>query len=189
MLYHRRVALIAAALLTFNAFHVRYAQEARGYALFVLLATLSSGFLIAEVREPSRRNRIGYVLCSVLAVYVHFYALLLLAAHWLALRWLEEAKREALRAQMRRAWIVIGVAVLPLLVFVAKTGAGPIRWIQRPGIGDVLEFYEHLAGGSDWVLLGICSVAGIAALVPVGKRLLARDQNWETWRIQFLLLW
>ena len=48
---------------------------------------------------------------------------------------------------------MIGLAVLPLLVFVAKTGAGPIRWIPRPGVRDVLEFYEHLAGGNNWGLL------------------------------------
>ena len=47
LLYDRRVALIAAALFTFNAYSIRYSQEARSYALFLLLATLSSGFLIA----------------------------------------------------------------------------------------------------------------------------------------------
>src|SRR5580692_953397 len=85
-LYDRRVGLIAAALFACNAYSVRYAQEARSYALFVLLATLSSGLLIVLVREPTRRHRVAYVLVSVLAVYAHFYALLLLAAHWLALR-------------------------------------------------------------------------------------------------------
>ena len=88
LLYDRRVALIAAALFAFNAYSVRYAQEARSYALFLLLATLSSGFLVAFLRAPTHRNRIAYVAVSVLAVYAHFYALLLLAAHWLALRWL-----------------------------------------------------------------------------------------------------
>src|ERR1700728_3911114 len=42
LLYDRRVAVIAAALFAFNAYSVRYAQEARSYALFLLLATLSS---------------------------------------------------------------------------------------------------------------------------------------------------
>src|SRR5436305_504549 len=41
LLYDRQVALLAAALFALNAFDVRYAQEARSYALFVLLATLS----------------------------------------------------------------------------------------------------------------------------------------------------
>jgi mannosyltransferase len=202
LLYNRRVALIAAALFAFNAYNVRYAQEARSYALFLLLATLSSGFLISFLRRPTRRNWRGYVTVSILAVYAHFYALLLVAAQWLALRSLggrrQSATESSVRsARLRQAWIVIGLAVLPLLVFVAKTGAGPIRWITRPGFRDVLEFYEHLAGGNNWALLMIYAVACVAAVMPLGKQLFARGQSseiswetcWETWRAQFLLIW
>lgn len=209
-LYDRRVALIAAALFAFNAYSVRYAQEARSYALFLLLATLSSCFLVAFLRDTARRYWIGYVIVSILAVYAHFYALLLLAAHGLAVRWFggagatrrlgeqsEVAYNVERSAQLRRAWLMIGLAVLPLLVFVAKTGAGPIRWIQRPGWRDVFEFFEHLAGGSNWALLVLCAVAGIGALAPVRKQLWTRPRDWETnwnvcwqtWRCQFLLIW
>jgi mannosyltransferase len=194
-LYDKRVALVAAALFTFNAYSVRYAQEARSYALFLLLATLSSGFVIAFAREPVRRNRIVYVLVSVLAVYAHFYALLLLGVHWLALNWLgrrgwsTDQSRGQVPAELRRAWITIGIAVLPLLVFVAKTGAGPIRWIQRPGLHDLLAFCANLSGSNRWPLPVICAAACIVAATPAGRRLWARDQPWETWRSQFLLLW
>jgi mannosyltransferase len=194
LLYDRRVGLIAAGLFTCNAYNVRYAQEARSYALFLLLATISSGFLIAYLRQPTRRNWIGYVLVSVLAVYAHFYALLLLAAHWLTVRWLGDGRARADVAapaypQLRRGWIIIGLALLPLLVFVAKTGAGPIRWIRRPGLGEVLEFYQQLAGGSNWVLLVVSAVVGGAAVMPISKQVFAREQNWETWRVQLLLIW
>jgi mannosyltransferase len=199
-LYDRRVALIAAALFTFNAYNVRYSQEARTYTLFLLLATLSSGFLIAFVRDPVPRNRRGYVIFSVLAVYAHFYALLLLLVHVLALRWLQrnqggtdqsanEQRRTGLTMQLRHAWIAIGVAVLPLLVFVAKTGAGPIRWIQRPGVRDIAQFYEYLAGSNHWPLAAVCSMACASAVVPLGKKLWTRSQDPELWRVQFLLLW
>ena len=198
LLYDRRVALITAALFTFNAYSLRYAQEARSYALFLLLATLSSGFLISWLREPTRRKWLGYAIVSILAIYAHFYALLLVLAQWLAVRWLGNFSRSedetvARSAQLRRAWIAIGLAVLPLLVFVAKTGAGPIRWIPRAGVRDVLEFYEHLAGGSNWILLILCAVACVAAVMPIGKQWFARGQSWETcgesWRAQFLLIW
>jgi uncharacterized membrane protein len=85
-LFDSRVALIAVALISFNAYHIRYAQEARSYSLFVLLATLSSGFFVAAFREPSSRSRRTYILASVLAAYAHLYALLMLAAHGLSLR-------------------------------------------------------------------------------------------------------
>jgi 4-amino-4-deoxy-L-arabinose transferase-like glycosyltransferase len=82
---------------------------------------------------------------------------------------------------------------LPLLIFVAKTGAGPIRWIQRPGLRDVVVFYSDLAGGSNWVLLIVCALACVAALLPFAGQVSPREKNsdagWDRWRSQFLLLW
>jgi mannosyltransferase len=196
-LYDRKVALIAAALYTFNAYSVRYAQEARSYALFLLLATLSSAFLVSWMRQPSRRSWLGYVVASILAVYAHLYTLLLVVAHWIILRWVvlktpdadASQGRTVIHAPMQRAWKIIGIAALPLLIFVAKTGAGPIRWIQRPGLHDVLEFFEHLAGSDSSPLLATLAMACLGAVAPLGKRLWTRDQSWESWRMQFLLIW
>jgi len=106
-LYNQQVGLIAAALFTFNAYSVRYAQEARSYSLFLLLAALSSGFLVAWLRQPTRRNWIGYVLTSTLAVYAHFYALLLAAAQWIAIPGIRafraQNKPELRTRELRRA--------------------------------------------------------------------------------------
>lgn len=196
MLFDRRTALFAAGLFTVNAYHVRYSQEARSYALFVLLSTLSSAFLIACLRRPARRNYLGYVLTSILAVYAHFYALLLLLAQWLVVRCLGvrnldmpgKSADDQQWPAWSRAWIIIAIAVLPLLIFVAKTGAGPIRWIPRPGWSDLLAFAGNLAGGNLWTLLAV-GAACAAALAPLGRTLLARNQAWTTWRCQFLLVW
>jgi mannosyltransferase len=192
LLYDRRVGLSAAALLAINVYDIRYAQEARSYTLFVLLATLSSAFLISWLRKPSRLYWRGYVIVSILAVYAHFYAMLLLAAHWLALQWTGLPQQEfhsnaenASKSELRRAWIVIGIGVLPLLVFVAKTGAGPIRWIQRPGALDLIQFSVFFTNGFPLIYFPAC----IAALVPLKQDLFARDGKWETFRVHFLFVW
>ena len=193
LLYDRRVALIAAALFCVNGYDVRYAQEARSYALFVLLATLSSAFLISWIAQPSHRKWRGYVLMSVLAVYSHLYAILLLVSHWIVLRWIPpRSESKEISAQGRRAWRVIAVAILPLLVFVAKTGAGPIRWIHRPGIRDLTEFFENLSGSNSWPLALMYAVACVVAVTAVGSCLFrkpSQGQLWKVWRVQFLLMW
>ncbi len=190
MLFNRRVALIAAALLALNGYDIRYAQEARSYSLLVLLATLSSGFLIAFLKEPTRWRRFAYVLFSILAVYAHFYALLLIAAHWMALRLRgasanEEESGRSAAPQMRSAWIAIGIAVLPLLIFVAKTGAGPIRWIHRPGLLDLVKFSINFTDGRPIIYFAACLVT----LIPLRRNLQERTQDWGKWRVQFLFLW
>jgi len=194
-LFDRQVGLVAVALLTFNAYHIRYAQEARSYSLLVLLATLSSGLFVAALRHPSRRNRWGYVLASVLAVYTHLYALLLVPVQWLSVRGQQSAKPHGRRATefhtMRHTWIWIGVAVMPLLVFAAKTGAGPIRWITRPSLLDVLDFTEQLAGNDRLLLLLLYAGACLAAIIPLEKMtwLLRPGIAPDVWTRQFLLVW
>ncbi len=193
-LFDRRVGLIAVALMSCSAYHIRYAQEARSYSLFVLLATVSSGFFVACVREPSsEHNRWKYVLASVLAVYAHFYALLLVAAQWLSVRRLKgiEASRPrvVISSSMRRAWIWIGVSVLPVVAFVGKTGAGQIKWIPRPGFHELLDYGEHLAGNGGLSLLAFYAAACLAAILPLRGRLLKLGADWDVWRLQFLLIW
>ena len=192
-LFDSRVALIAVALISFNAYPIRYAQEARSYSLFVLLATLSSGFFVAAFREPSSRNRRTYILASVLAAYAHLYALLMLAAHCLSLRG-PCAKRMG-GDGLRRAWIWIGLASLPLVIFAAKTGAGPIRWIQRPSLRDLLEFAEHISGNAGLPLLLLYAAVCLIAIIPPQKMMRIRTEpdtaegDWAVWRLRFLLVW
>jgi hypothetical protein len=147
---------------------------------------------------------LGYVLTSIFCVYAHFYTLLLIGTQVLAV-WLaqpdtflrDQHSRAAPGGQLiacselRRAWILIGAAVLPLIVFIAKTGAGPIRWIHRPGLHDIAVFYEHLAGNGGWVLLAFYLAACAIAMVPWIKQIFSREglAGGELWRVQFLLLW
>ncbi|HZQ96626.1 MAG TPA: hypothetical protein VFA67_16570, partial [Candidatus Sulfotelmatobacter sp.] len=178
-------------LFAFNAYDVRYAQEARSYGLFLLLATLSSCWLVWWLREPSVRPLRGYVATSVLAAYSHFYALLLVAAHGLALKLTRppQIASGSSAARLQKAWWAIALAALPLLTFIAKTGAGPIRWIQRPGLASILKFMEHLCGSDHWPLALLYAAGLGVAIAPARKRLWRRDPDPEVWRLQFLLIW
>jgi mannosyltransferase len=191
LLYDRRVALIATALFALNGYSVRYAQEARSYALFVLLAILASGFLILLLNEPTRRNWQLYVWISTLAVYAHFYALLLLASHWVFVTrvYPPPGGSESPHQVLRRAWKTIAIAVLPLLIFVAKTGAGPIRWIHRPSVRDLVEFFEHLSGGNGWLLAALYGAILSVTIISAGGFPRPRDRSGQEWRTQFLLIW
>lgn len=209
LLFDRRTAMISVALLSANAYHIRYAQETRSYSLFFLLAVLSSGFLCAYLRRPSRGNFWGYVFTGIFCVYAHFYGLLLIGTQALAV-WTAQPGtfsrdqhsraapgRQPMTAvptcmqRLRRAWIWIGAAVLPLVIFIAKTGAGPIRWIQRPGLRDIAVFYERLAGNGGWVLLALYLGACAVSVLPFINQIFTREglAGGELWRVRFLLLW
>ena len=185
-LFDSRVGLIASALMAVNAYHVQYSQDARSYSLMVLHCLLSSLYFLKCLDEPSSRNRAAYVLSSAMAVYAQFFSALLLIAQWLSLKMLD---RGQIRPPTRRDWRWIALLVSPVAVFVATTGTGPLRWVQRPGLKDLWIFALHLTGnGGPWLLLA--SVAAcLAALLPTLLTRRAQRVPWETWRYRFLLSW
>ena len=185
-LFDSQVGLFAAALLAANAYYVQYSQDARSYTLMVLLCSLSSFYFLEALREPSRRNRAAYILTSVLAVYAQFFSLLLLLAQWLSLRMLD---RGQVSRQSKSDWRWIALLVVPIVAFVATTGAGPLRWVQRPGLKDLWVFGLHLTGNGGPLLLLGCAAACIAAAAPVWSTHKIRRVPWESWRYRFLLCW
>ena len=185
-LFDSRVGLMAAALLAVNAYHVQYSQDARSYSLMVLLCLLSSLCFLKCLSEPSRRNRSVYVFSSALAVYAQFFSGLLLIAQWLSLKMLD---RGQIPRQTRNDWRWIALLVSPAMAFVATTGTGPLRWVQRPGLHDLWVFALHLTGnGGPWLLFA-CVAACLASLLGVWGTRRVRRVQWEVWRYRFLLCW
>lgn len=178
-LFSPTIGLIASSLLGFNAWEIRYAQEARSYTLMVLLCTLSTLFFVKHIESSSRRDRRLYIALSALAVYAHFYSALLFAAHWL---WLRFRDRERAGLELRRTWSRIAILAAPVFIFIAATGAGPLNWIRRPGLSILWEFLLDICGNGGPLLVLAYAILCIVAL-------LVRRNPSQTWSLRLLLLW
>lgn len=77
-LFSPNAALIAAALLTTSQFHLQYAQEARPYALLVLLSLCATSCFATALQRPTQRNWTIFVIAVTAAAYTHYYAIFLL---------------------------------------------------------------------------------------------------------------
>jgi 4-amino-4-deoxy-L-arabinose transferase-like glycosyltransferase len=84
-LYSQREGLIAAALVAFSYQPIYYSQEARVYSFLLLFSILSSHFWFRiagrlEARlAPDLPSQVGYVACAIVAIYLHYFGLLLVA--------------------------------------------------------------------------------------------------------------
>ncbi|HXN39358.1 MAG TPA: glycosyltransferase family 39 protein [Solirubrobacteraceae bacterium] len=130
----RRAALACAALVAFNPLLVWYSQEARAYALFVLMAALAMLCFLRAEREPSPRRMAAFALTGALALLSHYFAVFLLIpmALWLLSR--TRTRRAALPAS--GAIAIVGAALMPLIV--AQGGHGT-QWIGRWPLIERLE--------------------------------------------------
>ncbi len=127
----RRVGLVVAALVAVNPMLLWYSQEARGYALLVLLTALAALYFVRALEAP-RRNIVLWGLFSALALATHYFAIfpIALEAAWLLWR----RGRAALAGVAIVA--VAGLALTPLLVH--QMSLGHAEWIGDRSLGHRL---------------------------------------------------
>jgi uncharacterized membrane protein len=113
-----RVGLVAAFLLAVSPVHIWYSQEARAYALYMLLA-VSCLWLFFRAWDTDRpRDWLAYSAVATLAMYTHYYSVILIGT-LLIIGGIEARQRSSLRGV---AWSHLGIAVLtaPVLLLVRE---------------------------------------------------------------------
>lgn len=74
-------SLLAAAMLAVSYHHVWFSQNARGYTLMALLATVSTIALLRALEAPSASRSLQYALLAALGVYAHLTMVFVVFAH------------------------------------------------------------------------------------------------------------
>lgn len=129
-LLSRRGGLVAASLAAASPLLVWYSQEARAYALFVLLAALSFVFFVRALDDPSTRTLGWWAAASSASLLTHYFGVFLVAA---------EAALLLARHRRRPTYIAtagiagVGLAVLPLAGHQAVFGSSSwVRMVDLP---------------------------------------------------------
>ena len=125
-----RSALVAAALVAVSPLLVWYSQEARAYALLVLLGALSLVPLQRAAAPRPARSLSAWALTASLALATHYFAVFIIAAEavWLLHRAAE--RRAAARAVAAVA--AVAVALAGLAAYQARY-AEHTAWISKSG--------------------------------------------------------
>jgi len=153
------VAIVSALLLAFNTYHIRYSQEARGYAMAVLLAVLCTLAFTELLRKPNRAQVVTYSILCVAAIYTHLFCALVVLAHFAAPGMSSWRKLPLRKFAYSGATIIL--FSVPMLLFVWKKDVGQIDWIAPPTLASLVELAVKFAGnGAIW--LTVASVAAVA---------------------------
>lgn len=162
--------LLAAWLLAINAYHVRYAQEARGYALVVFFSVLATWLLVRNLHEPSSAHWFTYAVVCALGVYSHLFGGLILLAHAVSLLFLR--REEVPWRGLLRATLLFVYLMLPIAFYVAGSEGGQVAWIPPTSIKIVWNFFSAISGNYGAPLLVLAAVA-VCLCVLFG---------WKEWR-------
>jgi mannosyltransferase len=134
-LTHRRATAIAAAgFVAVNPLLVWYSQEARAYALFVLLLAVAMLCFLRALDRPTPRRMATFALSGSLALLSHYFALFLLIPMVVWLAWDRPRRRAALPAI--GALALVGVALTALI---SAQGGHGTQWIGRWALSSRLQ--------------------------------------------------
>jgi mannosyltransferase len=129
----RRAGIVAAALVAVNPMLLWYSQEARGYALLVLLTSVVLLFFLRSLGTSSRQRDLTlWGVFSGLAMATHYFALfpVLVEAAWL----LRRRGRDALRG----IWVVAGFGLLLAPLAIHQMLQNHAEWIGNHSLGHRL---------------------------------------------------
>jgi mannosyltransferase len=156
-LYSEREGLMAALFLAVLWPPVYYGQEARPYAMLILLSILTAYFwwdLMTGLRyraELPKREAIWYVVCAVLCAYTHYFGLLLvlLQAAALAALAFDSLRKVAL------LYVPVVLAYLPWLPgMINQFQNGEQAGHGQPTLQALPDYFQFLFGRSDILALG-----------------------------------
>ncbi|MEM2925795.1 MAG: glycosyltransferase family 39 protein, partial [Methanocellales archaeon] len=144
--------LISAFLLSISYFHIRYSQEARMYAQLLFFSALSLYFFSRAIKENQNRFWIAFIFATILGIYSHYFALLLIPSY---ITFLIIMKFWDLKSLQLRKFLLslIGIAILSLplafgfyITILHKTSPGTILGV-RPSLEFIPMIFGSFSGG------------------------------------------
>ncbi len=167
-LISRRAGVIAAALTACSPLLIWYSQEARSYALLVLLSAVSLLALAYALERPTLRSLTGWAIACAAALATHYYAVLVIVpeAIWLlAAHWYRRSAQLAFGAVA-----LCGLALIPLAI--SQNGTGNSSWIApialRLRLGQVVpQFLIGFQAPAQAVLEPLAAAMALIGLVAL----------------------
>jgi mannosyltransferase len=128
----RRAGIAAAALVAVNPMLLWYSQEARGYALFVLLTSLSLLYFLRGLEGGKRRDMTRWGFFSGLAMATHYFALFPVVAE---IAWM---LRRRGRSALTRLGVIAAFGLLLAPLAIHQMLQGHAEWIGGHSLGHRL---------------------------------------------------
>ncbi|MBY0568574.1 MAG: glycosyltransferase family 39 protein [Hyphomonadaceae bacterium] len=182
-LHSTLAGLCAAIFCALSAAQLGQSQEARGYILGFLAATLA-GYALIRIADAwgARAHRVRelwqpyaiYAASTTIALYTHttFFILPLLANIFIVWLWLFATPR---RFSDALGWIGANLVVLALWAWWAwitvlqiQTGAETVSWIPKPSIVDAVAIISHIVATRSFEIANVLIAGAFGAVMAWG---------------------
>jgi len=152
LLFDKQTGLLGALITAISPFQVQYSQEVKYYSLLMFLAVFSFYFFIKQFKRTRPSDSIFYLLCSAAMLYIHNYAMFILAAQNLYFfTMLAGSKNENLNFKKWMFLQFVLCAVYLPWAFVVVKQVSVVKgnyWLPKPGIQYLVLTFIYIAGST-----------------------------------------
>jgi mannosyltransferase len=175
-LFGAPTAVATALLVAVNPIVIRYAHEARGYALAALLAVVGTWLIVIAARTESWRPWLAYAVTMAVLVYTSLPAVLVGVAHALWVMLLPGLRRRLSRIGV--VVLAVGGLLAPLATVVAVGSGNSLSFAEWNTLGRIVTAIQEAL--PPMVLLALASlvmIVPVVALFLVRRRVTARPSR------------
>ena len=167
----RRAASASVLLFATSPFYLTYARDVRTYALATFLVVVASWAFLRVVESGIRRDWILYAILAAASVYVHWFAVLVVIAHYASLVSLDRRRVRWRQVGIGAEWLAVLICPIGIVVlFGSNSGIG---WIAPLNLGELKSTASTFTGTRDWVrelVLLVVLTAGVVATIETTRR-------------------
>jgi 4-amino-4-deoxy-L-arabinose transferase-like glycosyltransferase len=182
-LYDARVGAIACVVLAVNAVVLQWSQQIRAYTMAMFLVTLATYCFLRLIDDPTTARGLLYGVVAVAAIGTHFVGGLIIVAHGVSVLVLRARPVRALAA----AGAVLGVFLVPIVLFVVTAEGDPLAWVDEPGGTVFVRALSRLAGGR--LPFAVALVLGAIGVVGTARGVRDDPRSREAFRLLLPVLW
>lgn len=148
-IFNKTTAFFATILLVCNPIFLFYSVETRSYSLLLMLIIVATYIYLQILQQPYFRLGVLYGLLVGSAVYTHYFGILIVPVHFIALSCTCLKRRHLYLFSL--SLLIIVFLLLPLLIFKPESMA-QVDWIGEPAFKNLIFVISALFGGK-YILL------------------------------------
>jgi mannosyltransferase len=159
------LGLACGLLVATNPFLLFYGQEARPYAIGVLLAVGSTAALFWRQEEPAPGP---YVALTAALLYVDLFAVLFLVSQALAVLVVHRWSGTGVPRVLIRCWLAVAAITAPLALVMVLRELSQISWLTSPTGRYLGQTVTAMTAG--WLGLSVMAALSVVGLLAIRRR-------------------
>jgi uncharacterized membrane protein len=134
-IFNKTTAFFATLLLVCNPLFLFYSVETRSYSLLLMLAIIATSVYLKILQRPEIRRGVLYGFLVGAAVYTHYFGILIVPVHLIALSSTSLKRRHLYLFSL--SLLIILLLLLPLLLFTPESMA-QVDWMREPSLKNLI---------------------------------------------------